>query len=365
MALRERIDADRGPCPEPERIPLEQPSRKRILLTAIVMVLLAAGACLLIGQVASFARIGSAIANVGPVWLVAAACASVLAYLGYALLYGRFVRLDDGPRPGARLILRLTVAIFGASVIATSAGRLGSEYWSLRRMHERPGRAWSRALALNTATWAVLAALAFGSALFLVSQPRSRTPLSLELAWLVVLPACALPAAYLASTAHRGREEAQTEGGGRIRRLVAAVVGSLLLVRRSLVERDLWALLGALCYWGGDLLVLWSALAALGVRLGLAALVLGYATGYASTMLPLPAGGAGGVDAASTYALTLVGVPLSKALLATLVLRVCTYWLPLLVAIALARSLKRLPGDLAAAPGPRRRVGLVLAERGA
>jgi uncharacterized membrane protein YbhN (UPF0104 family) len=83
-----------------------------------------------------------------------------------------------------------------------------------------------------------------------------------------------------------------------------------------------------------------------GVDLGVAPLVVGYATGYVSTMLPLPAGGAGGVDAASTYALTLVGVPLGPALLATLVQRVCNYWLPLLIATLAARSLKCLRGEL-------------------
>lgn len=89
-----------------------------------------------------------------------------------------------------------------------------------------------------------------------------------------------------------------------------------------------------------------------GVDLGVAPLVVGYATGYVSTMLPLPAGGAGGVDAASTYALTLVGVHLGPALLATLVQRLCTYWLPLGVAALAAPSLRRLRADLRKVPRP-------------
>jgi uncharacterized membrane protein YbhN (UPF0104 family) len=96
----------------------------------------------------------------------------------------------------------------------------------------------------------------------------------------------------------------------------------------------------------------WTALHAFGVEIGYASLVVGYATGYASTMLPLPAGGVGGVDAASTYALTLVGVPLGPALLATLVQRLCTYWLPLAIALLAARSLKGLGAELAAVPRP-------------
>jgi uncharacterized membrane protein YbhN (UPF0104 family) len=61
------------------------------------------------------------------------------------------------------------------------------------------------------------------------------------------------------------------------------------------------------------------------------------------------------VEAAGTYALTLVGVPLGPALLATLVQRVCTYWLPLAIAVLGARSVKRLAGDLARVPRPAKR----------
>jgi uncharacterized membrane protein YbhN (UPF0104 family) len=79
---------------------------------------------------------------------------------------------------------------------------------------------------------------------------------------------------------------------------------------------------------------------------------LGYASGYASTILPLPFGGAGGVDAATVYALTLVGVPVGPALLATLVQRVLTFWLPLGVAITAVRALRRLGRDLSLVPRP-------------
>jgi uncharacterized membrane protein YbhN (UPF0104 family) len=82
------------------------------------------------------------------------------------------------------------------------------------------------------------------------------------------------------------------------------------------------------------------------VSIGLPALIVGYATGYVATILPLPAGGAGGVDAAGVYALTLVGVSLSSALLAMLVLRICSYWLPVLVAVVSARTLARLGREL-------------------
>lgn len=98
--------------------------------------------------------------------------------------------------------------------------------------------------------------------------------------------------------------------------------------------------------------MVWAALRGFGVDIGYAPFVLGYATGYASTIVPLPFAGVGGVDAATIYALTLVGVPVGPALLATLVQRVLTYWLPLGVAILFARPLRRLDGELGRVPRP-------------
>ena len=99
---------------------------------------------------------------------------------------------------------------------------------------------------------------------------------------------------------------------------------------------------GSAVYWAGDILCLWAALRAFDVRLGVPALVLAFATGYVATALPLPAGGAGGVDAAMTYALTLVGVPLAPALLGTFTYRFFNFWLPLIPALAVLPAVRHL-----------------------
>jgi uncharacterized membrane protein YbhN (UPF0104 family) len=317
----------------------------------IVTALVGIGVWLLIGQAASYQRLQHAISHARAPWLAASLAAAIVGYLGYALLYQAVARIADGPRPPLWLMLRLAVAVFGASVIATSAGRLGGEYWSLRRRRERPPQAWSRVLAINTAAWAILAALASIAAALLLAGVGRRAPLGVELVWLLLPAACALPAVYLSSPARQGLTE---DRGSRVRRTFATVVRALVLLRLMSVRRRalMRGLPGGLIYWAAELLTMWTALRAFGVELGYGALVVGYATGYASTMLPLPAGGVGGVDAATTYALTLVGVPLGPALLATLVQRLCTYWLPLGIAALAAPSLKRLGEDLAAVPRP-------------
>jgi hypothetical protein len=314
-----------------------------------VTALLGTGVWFLIGQAASYSKLVHAITRADPWWLVGALAASTVAYFGYALLYRALAGLADGPRPHPGLTLRLTIAVLGASVIATAAGRLGSEYWTLRRMRERPPQAWSRVLAINIAQWALLAALAWIGALALLLGSGHGAPRGVELAWLLALPLCLVPALYLTSHARRRLTE---DWGGPVRRTFASALRGIVLLRMlSRRPRALSrGLPGGLLYWASELLTVWAALHAFGISISFPALAVGYATGYVSTMLPLPAGGAGGVDAASTYALTLVGVALGPALLATLVQRLCTYWLPLVVALLASPSLRRLRTELPRVP---------------
>jgi uncharacterized membrane protein YbhN (UPF0104 family) len=75
-------------------------------------------------------------------------------------------------------------------------------------------------------------------------------------------------------------------------------------------------------------------------------LVLAYTTAYAVTSLPLPAGGAGGVEAGLAFSLKAIGVPLASALLATLVYRFFTLWLPIALAAVAVPQVKRLAEEL-------------------
>jgi uncharacterized membrane protein YbhN (UPF0104 family) len=120
------------------------------------------------------------------------------------------------------------------------------------------------------------------------------------------------------------------------------------LLRRPLAHPA--ALLGFPLYWAGDVLTLYAALRAFGVHPHLVPLVLAYATGFVVTALPLPAGGSGGVEAGLTFALNSVGIALAPALLATLVYRAFTLWLPVGPALALLPQLRDLDRRLPLVP---------------
>jgi uncharacterized membrane protein YbhN (UPF0104 family) len=325
--------------------------RKRAVGAAVLSTLLAAAVWALIGQGASYTRLWRAVQGAEAGWLVLSLAATLLVYIGYALLFQAASRVRGGPRPHLALALRMTILVFGAAVVATAAGRLGSEYWSLRQMRETRAVAWARVLALNIMLWAVLGGLAWVGALVCLIAGVRHIPLGVELAWLLAAPACTIPVLFLSAQRRHHLIESR---GGRIRKTAASVVHSLVLLRALWSWRPgrIRGLAGALIYWGGQLIVIWAATRAFGAHLGYGPLILGYTTGFVSSILPLPVGGAGGVEAAIIYSLTMVGAPLGPALLGTLVQRVFTFWLPLAVALLSARRLRRLGAELEAVPPP-------------
>ena len=70
-------------------------------------------------------------------------------------------------------------------------------------------------------------------------------------------------------------------------------------------------------------------------------------------MVPLPLAGAGSVDAAMVFGLTLVRVPLAPALLAVAGLRLVTFWLPLIPAVIAAAGMDRIRRELPEVVHPR------------
>jgi uncharacterized membrane protein YbhN (UPF0104 family) len=99
-------------------------------------------------------------------------------------------------------------------------------------------------------------------------------------------------------------------------------------------------------YWFGDVLTLYAGLRAFGAHVDIPSLVLAYSTGYVATAIPLPGGGAGGIDASVALSLTAVGVPFAPAVLGVLVYRGVSFWLPVLPAVALLPSARSMRDEI-------------------
>ena len=306
----------------------------RLVLVALASVLATALVVLLIGEAADFADLAHRLRHAAAGWLVLAAAGEAIAYAGYLAGYRAVAGLSGGPQLPAPVALRVVALAFGAFSLATAVGGLSVDFWALREAGEPPARASARVIAFETLRWAVLAVATCLAAVAALTGVTRWVGVIVPVAWLVVVPACFAGGLYV--SAPNRRERLARSGGGRIRRAFAVAVGALVLLRtlvRTGAAARRRAFGGTLVYWVGDALCAWAALRAFGAQVGVGPLLLGYATGYVSEAVPLPAGGAGGVDAAMTGGFVLAGAPLGAALLGAITFRIFTFWLPALVAV--------------------------------
>jgi uncharacterized membrane protein YbhN (UPF0104 family) len=338
--------------------------RRKALLAVGLAVVLAVAAFALIGQVADFGKLADAATKADKAWFPLALFGEVLAYVGYILAYRDVARVEGGPRLRLWTVTRVVGLGFGAFVVGSSAGGLAVDFWALKRAGLKAHDAARRVLALNTFEWGVLAWFAVLAAIAVLAGRGSGAPLSMTLAWLVVVPLCTAAAIYVSQPGRLERLEdlgldVDRPGGpapGRWARWLwdkakagfAAAIGGVGLVRHMIARplRHFGGLLGFPLYWLGDLITLYAALRAFGAGIDPAPLVLAYTTAYVLTALPLPAGGAGSMEAVLAFSLHAVGIPLAPALLAAFVYRAFGFWLPILPAVALLPTIGRLNDEL-------------------
>jgi uncharacterized membrane protein YbhN (UPF0104 family) len=341
-------------------------SGRRAILAVLLPIALMAGVFAAIGSFTHGDELLESLRRANPAWLPLGLAGVLLAYAGYVLAYRDVARAGGGPSLGYWTVVRVVAASFGAFVVASAAGGLAVQYWALRRAGMGTHETIRRVLALNTIEWAWLGGVAAACGAVALVLHADDVPAGMSIAWLVVVPLCMVAASFV-SAPGRGERLAELPaerggaraGAGRVARAVhwtaqklrlgfAEAVGGLLIVRRILLHplRHPAGFGGFALYWLGQLLALWASLRAFGYTTAPDLLVLAYATGYVITALPLPSGGAGGVDAALVLALTAVGVPLATALLGVAAYRVFSFWLPLLPAVALLPGLGSLRSDL-------------------
>jgi undecaprenyl-diphosphatase len=346
--------------------------RKALLVAALTLVL-AAAAFTVVGEVAHFGRIQTALHRVDKLWLPVCVVGQLLAYAGYVLAYRDAARASGGPRFGFWTTARVVIFGQGASALGASVGGLAVDFWAVQRTGTKPHTAARRVLALGTIEWTVLSTYACAAAA-LVLITGARAPLAMSLAWLIVVPTCAILALWFTSPARvrrftelpqpRPASEAGLVARSRawirekVQEGLADAIAGVVLVRHLLSHplRYRGGAIGYPIYWAGDLLVLYAGLRGFGVHPNLIPLVLAYATSFVISALPLPAGGAGGIEAGMAFALHSTGIPLAPALLGVFVYRLVTFWLPILPALLLLPGVRQLQRELPHVPhtGPDR-----------
>jgi uncharacterized protein (TIRG00374 family) len=100
------------------------------------------------------------------------------------------------------------------------------------------------------------------------------------------------------------------------------------------------ALLGAIAFWGFQILVLWAAFRAFGDAPPWAVLVQAFFVGMLGNLLPMP-GGVGGVEGGMIGAFAAFDVDSGLAVVAVLVFRGFTFWLPLIPGVVAYFQLRK------------------------
>jgi uncharacterized membrane protein YbhN (UPF0104 family) len=274
-------------------------------------------------------------------WLGVCAAGELFAYAGYALTVRDMARVLDGATMSLARSAQTVVAGFGVFTATRSSGGFAVDYWAFRQAGAGKRDAAARAVGLGLLEYLMLslAALIAAAALFLRLDGHANA--SITAPALTIIPCLAL-GLYLTSPRRAAR--LSRPAGGYLRRWFAGLVAGGSLVRRLLSSpREHGAgIVGNAGYWAGDVLCLWAALQVVHLRLSLAALVLAYTGGYVLTRRALPAGGAGVVEAALTFALYWMGLPFARSLVAVVIYRLFNFWLPILPALAFLPAIRQL-----------------------
>ncbi len=293
-----------------------------VVMMMVVAAALSLIATMLVAGAAGYVSVASHVKHADLYWLPFAMAGAVAAHIGYTFAYREVAHVGRGVRLGTLRAGAIVSAGFG---MFTPRGGFAVDIEALEDLGVPPEEARIRVLGLGSLEYAVLATGALVCAIFLLyDDPHAQRAVTLS--WVIGVPvgtALALIAVRYRNWICRGRL------GGIIRPPLEAigVVGQIVASPR---RHGAAAFMGMALYWAGEVFVLWVCLAAFtGHTPSVAAVVVGYATGYALTRRTLPLAGAGAVEALLPFALVWVGYSLSAAVLAVFAYRIFNLWLPL------------------------------------
>ena len=341
----------------------------QVILTVGVAVVVTTVLVLSIGRLAGFTKLGDRLSGATWGWLGLCALGQIGVFIGYAGAFRTsvagsgdlFGELGDisssgtgsytavggdlanrrGPRVGVWYSLKVALAGFGLTQLVAAGGAAGMAFtfWVIRRLGFSKKNAMVQLITLNTAVYFVFGGIGWLGALVGLGDPA--VPRAMAVSWLAGFAAVIALALWFTQP-ERAAALTSAEDAPRLRRALDVGVSAAARVRGFTHTADGRRLLAwSLLYWAGDLVSLWAALRAFGVTVSATALVGAYVTGYLAQSVPIPLIATGGVDAATTFTLTAVGVPIEVALLGVVAHRVFAFWLPVIPGLWSATALVR------------------------
>jgi uncharacterized membrane protein YbhN (UPF0104 family) len=310
---------------------LELSGRTALTLGGFLVAMLAA-LYFLLPKIAGLHDTWKRIENGSPWWMAVAFAFTIGMFGGYVAMF-RGVFKDD--RIGWRASGQITMAGLAASRIfaAGGAGGLVLQAWALGQAGMPRRLVADKTISFLVLTYApyAFAVIVCGFGLRLGIFP-GEAPLSMTLVPAVIaLLMVALTLAVGLVPPDLQRRLAQRGQSRLAQRLAHVPAASSAGVRDALLHlrsRDP-ALLGAILFWAFQIGVMYAAFKAFGDSPTKAVLIQGFFVGMLGNLLPIP-GGVGGVEGGMIGAYAAFGVDAGLAVVAVLVFRAFTFWLPLI-----------------------------------
>ena len=348
-------DPDRRGPPAPARPEEDEHgleiNRRSVLGLAAFLVLSIAALYFLLPQLAGLDDTWRRIERGSPWWIALALLFGVGMFGSYVAMFrGIFLRAG-GARIGWRAAYEITMAGLAASRIfaAGGAGGLVLTAWALRRSGMS-----RRLVADKTLTFLILTYLPYMGALIVcgIGLRSGILPGPAPFA-LTVVPAIVAAiltalgiATVLVPTDLQRRLEGFAERRGRLgtwaQRLANLPASVSAGMRDALhhLRRPTPALAGAVLFWGFQVAVLWAGFRAFGDAPPLAVVTQAFFVGMFGNLLPMP-GGVGGVEGGMIAALAAFDVDAGQAVVAVLLYRAVTFWLPMIPGVIAYFQLRR------------------------
>jgi uncharacterized protein (TIRG00374 family) len=315
-------------------------TRNRVIAFVLFVVATSAFLYFVLPKVVGLQQTWNRIQNGNVYWFGVAGLLEIASFLGYVALF-RAVFLTEDSKIGWSESYEITMAGLAATRLfaAAGAGGVALTAWALRRAGLDGRTVATRMMAFLVLLYAVymgtlvVDGIGLYSGVFPGSAPFAITVVPAIFGAIVIgvfLAVSMLPGDFERLVA-RGRK-----GGGRVSRVagrLAAVPAAAASGVRTAIElvrsRDP-LLLGAVAWWGFDIMTLWACFHAFGGTIPpKGVIVMSYFVGMVGNTLPLP-GGIGGVDGGMIGAFTAFGTPVSNAVVAVLAYRAFAFWLPTL-----------------------------------
>ena len=305
-----------------------------LLIVLAVLLQLAAGVGL--AYVAGFSQVSAALGNIRWVWLVALVGALFVSFAGYYCAYRGIFRVEEGPTLSRRNMRAVVVAGFGG-FLAHGGGALDQYVLEAAGASRRDAKV--RATALAGLEQGVLAVGVCAAAIAILASGLAQPPPGATVPW-AIIPVPGFLVAFWAAGRYRARFRDRAGWRG----AVASFLDSVYLIRVLFLRPHRWAptLLGMALFWAAEAFAAWAALAAFGVEMSAAALIVGFGTGMVFTRRIGPLGGAGVLVLVLPPALWYSGAPLAAAVAGVFAYQVLFLWLPMPVALALLPTLRAM-----------------------